>query len=59
MAKFDKILDKMGKIGYGVGIIVAAGGLFEAIFNKENRMDKMAQRIEELEKSMAELKNIK
>lgn len=59
MAKFDKILDKMGKIGYGVGIIVAAGGLFEAIFNKENRMDTMTKRVEELEKSLEELKQSK
>ena len=59
MKKFDSITNNMGRIGYGIGIVVAAGGLFEAIFNKENRMDKMAQRIEELEKSMAELKNIK
>lgn len=59
MGKFDKVLDKMGKIGYGVGIIVAAGGLFDAIFNKENRMDKMSKRVEELEKTVKELKESK
>lgn len=45
----------INKISYGVGIVVAAGGLISAIIGDKDR-DKLSEDVENLKKEISQLK---
>lgn len=49
-----KVTDNLDKLSYGVGIVVAAGGLISAVLDKDKDKD-LSKKVKELEQKVDDL----